>query len=283
MGLKFDSIFESVVSRYTSGGYLAGDLVIFRSNYKSSETYKLMPTAMQTELDELVKSGLNIKVTQTGNNLSGVTANNQHKGMKSTVITVAGDHGGGRMYGQISVTPDMIDLVDGDGVNLPEIPDEFVRKDNTNYKPEKYVAPKDHTSRRTDKGNGKNTPTDLKLAGESTLLKNDNNNLAMLYEDLNEVDFEPIYENLMLNEGFLRRMASKLVGGGDNNPLKNKNKTHQFAKSIALDAGKDISKSFGGDFNTHANNLYDSIYQYITRQLGGNRETETEKIITNTK
>jgi hypothetical protein len=106
MGKKFDQIFESVVSRYQAGGYLPGDFVTFRKTYKSCDCYKDLPTKVQKELDELVKSGLNIRVTQVGNNLSGVTANNQHKTSSSAVITVAGDQGGGRHYGMITVSPD---------------------------------------------------------------------------------------------------------------------------------------------------------------------------------
>ena len=47
MGLKFDEIFESVVSRYTVGGFLPGDLVKFRPDYKSCDCYKAMHSTMK--------------------------------------------------------------------------------------------------------------------------------------------------------------------------------------------------------------------------------------------
>jgi hypothetical protein len=76
----------------------------------------------------------------------------------------------------------MIDLVSSDKTNLPPIPDEFRRKDNVNIKPKPVEDFSDADNRKTDKGNGKNTPTNLKLAGESTVMRKDMDNLAALYE-----------------------------------------------------------------------------------------------------
>lgn len=264
MGKKFDAIFEAVNQRYNVGGYLPGDIVKFRPNYKSTPTYKAMHSQMQKELDELANSGLNIKVVQVGSKTYNMSSANDHKTADNIVVTIAGDHGGGRHFGSIAVSPDMIDVEDA-GNPTPKIPDQFYRDDEKylNGKSEEWKADQQNITRVTDKGNGKNTPTNLKLAGEGTRLKIDNDNMAMLYEKTQEVDFGPIYENVMLDEGFLRRLASKFAGGFKSNPLQSQNKMHQFAKSIALDAGKDISKTFGGDFKTHANNLYNSILQYL--------------------
>lgn len=181
MGKKFDQLFESVVQRYQAGGFLNGDLVKFKSNYKSSETYKFMHPEMQSQLDDLVKSGLNIKVTQVGDNLSGASANNQHKKPQNAVITVAGDHGGGRFYGQIAVSPDMIEIVDKDENAYPPIPDQFRRKSPGFDKGEKYKRDPKFITNVTDKGNGKNTPTQLKLAGEA---KGYIGELGVIYENL---------------------------------------------------------------------------------------------------
>jgi hypothetical protein len=265
MGKKFDKIFEAVVSRYQVGGYLPGDIVKFRPNYKSTPTYKAMHSEMQRELDELANSGLNIKVVQVGSKTYNQSSANDHKTADNVVLTIAGDHGGGRHFGSITVSPDMVDIALA-GDPTPPIPDQFYRKDTTNWKPEEWKADQQNITRVTDKGNGKNTPTDLKLAGEGTRLKIDNENMAMLYEKSKQPDFQLIYENLMIDEGFIRRMATKLTGGFKSNPLQNQNKIHQFAKSIALDAGKDISKSFGGDYNTHATNLYSYILDYLKKQ-----------------
>ena len=323
MGQKFDKIWESVASRHTSGGYLPGDFVTFRKTYKSADCYKSLPTKIQKDLDELVKSGLNIRVTQVGNNLGGHSAQNQNKTTSSAVITVAGDHGGGCHYGMIAVSPDMIDLVEDDYPKTGKVPDQFKRKEKITIKPEPYKADDKHITRVTDKGNGKNTPTQLKLAGESTIFKNSMLDMAMIYESMNvnmddpkdlmlhirhakktgdvqkvksltdrlrkvamrldmlddpdildvignfqesksPLEMQLIYEQY-LSEGFLRRMATKLAGGFKSNPMVDNNRIHQFAKSVSLDAGKDIAKSFGGDFKTHADFLYNSILEYLKK------------------
>ena len=179
MGAKFDQIFETVIQRFSAGGFLVGDVVKLKSNYKSSDCCKYMNDQMKSELDQLAKSGLNIFVTKIGDTMSGASAGNQFKDSSRITVTIAGDQGGGRYYGHITVTPDLLELVDVSG-GLP-VPDQFRKKDVVIIKPEKVEDDESHITRVTDKGNGKNTPTQLKLA-ESTIINKDTNNLAALYE-----------------------------------------------------------------------------------------------------
>lgn len=67
----------------------------------------------------------------------------------------------------------------------------------------------------------------------------------------------------ILEEGFLRRMANKMVGGFSKQGMRNTNKIHEFAQSAAYDLGKDISKIFGGDMNNHTQRIYDLIKHYL--------------------
>jgi hypothetical protein len=183
MGKKFDNIYETVLQRGVIGGYLPGDIVKFRPNYKSCDCYKAMNSVMQTELDDLVKSGLNIRVVQVGDKLSGFSSGNQHKTADNVVITVSGDQGGGRSYGAIAVSPMMINVVSSNEF-APAVPDQFRRDDSVKMKPEVYKVDTKHITRLTDKGNGKNTPTNLKLAGEGTKLKMDNSNIVTIFEEI---------------------------------------------------------------------------------------------------
>lgn len=183
MGKKFDAIFEAVVSRYQVGGYLPGDLVKFRPGYKSTPCYNAMHSVMKQELDEVANSGLNIRVVQIGSKRNNVSYAIDAKTADDVVISIACDYGGGRHYGAIAVSPDMIDIVDASNPS-PPVPDAWYHDDNTNFKPEEYKADPNNITRVTDRGNGKNVPTDLKLAGESTRLKRDNANMATLYENI---------------------------------------------------------------------------------------------------
>lgn len=178
MGKLFDTIFESVVARHD---YLTGDLVKFRPNYKSCDAYTSMSSSLKKAVDELASCGLNIKVVQVGDKLSGASAGNQFKTSDNYVITIAADQGGNRIYGKVTVSSDMIDKIESDDVSLPPIPDEWKRKEKITIKPEPVQIDNNHITRKTDKGNGKATPTEYKLP-ESTVLKKDNDMLSMLYE-----------------------------------------------------------------------------------------------------
>jgi hypothetical protein len=182
MGKKFDAIYEAVISRYNVGGYLPGDIIKFRPDYKSSETYKAMPSLMKQELDELANSGLNIKVVQIGTRVDNHSISVNPKLANDVVITIAGDHGG-RHFGTIAVAPDMIDLEDPNNPT-PKVPDQFKWDDSkyTKFEAEEYKPDEKNITRVTDKGNGKNTPTQLKLAGESVRITRDNEKMAELYE-----------------------------------------------------------------------------------------------------
>jgi len=165
MGQKFDAIYESVVSRGEVGGYLPGEYVVFRTGYKNTDTYRNMPTTLKKEVDDLATCGLNIKVINVGDKLSGASAGNVYKTASDVVLTIAADHGGGRTYGRVTVCPDMIDSADY--ANGVPVPSQFKRKDQVIIKPKQLKRDPNIITNVTDKGNGKNTPTNLKLAGES--------------------------------------------------------------------------------------------------------------------
>lgn len=74
-----------------------------------------------------------------------------------------------------------------------------------------------------------------------------------------------IYEEFVLEEGILRRIGSKIAGGLSRQSLKNTNKQHEFAKSVAYDVGNDIQNVFGGDKNIHVQNIYNIILDYIKK------------------
>lgn len=267
MGKKFDKIFESVMQRYQAGGFLTGDRVQFRKDYKSSEAYKAMHPEMRAEVDDLASSGLNILVTNVGNKLGARTAGNAYKSPEDVVVTIAGDHGGGRHYGQVTVPASIVEFAENDGINLPKVPDEFVRKSPGYDKGKKYKRDPKFITNVTDKGTGvekpKNTPTNLKLAGESSRIKNDMESLGILYES---VTSGRMGEGV-ITEGLIRRLASKVVGRFGGKGLRDKNKIHEFAQSVSMDVGKDLAKIFGGDAAQHKVHIYDIIHDYLTDML----------------
>jgi hypothetical protein len=67
----------------------------------------------------------------------------------------------------------------------------------------------------------------------------------------------------ILEEGFLRRFANKIVGGFSKQGMRDVNKIHEFAQSAAYDLGKDISKIFGGNAGNHTQQIYNLIKNYV--------------------
>jgi hypothetical protein len=183
MGKLFDEIYESVVASTNRGGYVAGQLVKFKPGYKKTPAYQNMTSQLQKSVDELASSGLNIHIIEVGDNQSGASAGNQNKTANEIVLTIAGDQGGRRYYGSVTVSPDMVEVFEDDGFNLPKVPDQFKKVDKITIKPEPVQDFSGETNRQTDKGDGKNTPANYRLP-ESTILKMDNANMAMLLEDI---------------------------------------------------------------------------------------------------
>lgn len=73
------------------------------------------------------------------------------------------------------------------------------------------------------------------------------------------------YEESILEEGLIRRLGSKVVGAFSKPSLKQTNKQHEFAKSVAYEVGKDVSKVFGGDKNKHTQDIYNLILDYLKK------------------
>lgn len=73
------------------------------------------------------------------------------------------------------------------------------------------------------------------------------------------------YEESVVEEGIIRRLGSKVVGAFSKSSLKQTNQQHEFAKSVAYDVGKDISKVFGGDINKHTQEMYNLILDYLKK------------------
>jgi hypothetical protein len=65
---KFLPIFETIYNRFKDGsGFLAGDVVKFKSDYKNLECYKNLGENVKQRIDEIIKSGNNIRVGRLHN------------------------------------------------------------------------------------------------------------------------------------------------------------------------------------------------------------------------
>ena len=87
--------------------------------------------------------------------------------------------------------------------------------------------------------------------------------IGLLYESTLTEDYDPIYHKVLIEEGLLRRIGNKIASGLSRPALKNVNKQHEFAKSVAYEVANDITKVFGGDKTIHTQGLYHYILKYL--------------------
>jgi len=168
MGKKYLTLVETYLSRFERGGFLVGDVFKFSDNFKSSEQYKKLGSNSRDLIDQMIETGLHVRVVGIKDSTSPIYPGNPQTSSADVSLTLALDSGGGRYTHYVNVSPEL-----GEPIsfypNLPPIPDAVVRKNNTNIKP-KEVEPLDHISNKSDRGDGKLTDTSLALPTKNTEL-----------------------------------------------------------------------------------------------------------------
>jgi hypothetical protein len=169
MTSKFNELYESYSKRYELGGFLVGDFVVFRPDYKNNESYKAMNSVMKTHVDQVVDSGVPLRVSGLGNKYGTNTNLERYIKPDDAVVTVSVDEGGGRWLGKISVGAGMLDIATN--TRFCGVGDENKKplKKGETWTHGEYEVDEDHITRQTDKGNGKNSKTNIKLEHTSDL------------------------------------------------------------------------------------------------------------------
>lgn len=168
MGKKYLTLVETYLSRFERGGFLVGDVFKFSDNFKSSEEYKKLGSNSRDLIDQMIESGLHVRVVGIKDSTSPRYPGNPQTSSADVSLTLALDTGGGRYTHYVNVSPDL-----GEPIsfypNLPPIPDAVIRKNNTNIKP-KELEQSDNLANKTDKGDGKLSNTNLTLPTKNTEL-----------------------------------------------------------------------------------------------------------------
>lgn len=135
MEKKFNKIYESYVSRFTRGGFLTGDLVKVRDNYKSTEGYKQLSPEYQAKLDDLLASDLNLRVSGIENKYPSSQPGNTDNSSGEFSITVSQETAPGRYDGFYQFPDDIFEPVDVYPNRMP-VPDSMVRPNGTKIDPD---------------------------------------------------------------------------------------------------------------------------------------------------
>lgn len=171
MEKKFIKLFESVYQRYQrDGGFLVGDYVTFKKNYKSNEQYKDLTDDVKAAIDGLVDSELNLRIVDDKSyypaTIPAGPAGNGYKLM----VTVAIDEGGGRYSNYVTVCPSLLDRIDTYPNLMPMSSKREIKRD-VNIKPEELESDEESQANLSDTtGKGKLAFGDRKLRNKNVTL-----------------------------------------------------------------------------------------------------------------
>lgn len=135
MEKKFNQIYESYVSRYTRGGFLTGDLVKVRDDYKSSDSFKKLHPDLQNKLNDLLSSDLNLRVSGIENKYPSNQPGNTDNSNGEVVLTVSQETSPGRYDGFYTFPTDIFEPIDVYPNRMP-VPDSMVRPNKTKIDPD---------------------------------------------------------------------------------------------------------------------------------------------------
>ena len=158
MEKKFINLLESVMTRYTRGGFLVGDCVKFKKGFQKNDFYKTVGSNVIDTINQMIDSGLNLRVVGIKNTTSPVFPGNEDTSNGQVAIDIALDHMGGRYSHYVTVCPSCLDIIDS-YPNLAPVPDAFRAEDKTIIKPEEVKRNAKKTETTHVKGGNYELPT----------------------------------------------------------------------------------------------------------------------------
>jgi len=165
---KFLNLCEAYHTRLDRGGFLVGDVFKFNDNFKNADEYKALGANTKDTIDQMIDSGLHIRVTGIKDDPSPRYPGNPQTSSMDVVLVLALDNGGGR-YSHFIHVPYTLGTAVSYAPGLPPIPDAVKRKNNTNIKPQKYEQG-DNPSNMSDKGDGKLSRSNISNPSSNTSL-----------------------------------------------------------------------------------------------------------------
>ena len=93
---KFVNLHESYMRRYERGGFLVGDVFKFNDNFKSSDSYRTLGSNTQGLIDQMLDSGLHIRVVGIKDTAPARYPANPATSSIDVNLDIALDTGGGR-------------------------------------------------------------------------------------------------------------------------------------------------------------------------------------------
>lgn len=135
MGKKFDTLFESAIKRYHGPGFLAGDQVSLKKDWKSHAWTKSLTKEKHEAFKKLAESGKIIRVHAIKSNYMHGSTAETYMPENGYYIDIMQEEAPGA-YGDTFMVPcDLLEWIDN-GINRANgVPDALKRANNENIKP----------------------------------------------------------------------------------------------------------------------------------------------------
>jgi hypothetical protein len=182
MEKKFIKLLEATLSRYTRGGFLTSDRVLFAKDALKHDFFKDQPETVKKAVEELINSGVNLRVRNVKSFMPAVMgAGNPDNYGYSFNIEVVPEIAPGTYDVNKSVTvPANLLVHQNDGINLPPVPNSLKYDNKVKIEPteaNEYLkdaakgpfnpVTQTHTS---DLGNKKTSTGDRALKNKNTVI-----------------------------------------------------------------------------------------------------------------
>jgi len=137
---KYETIIETTMGRFMSGGILVGDIVKIKKNALKHPKIKEMSDNLKAQIQALADTDLHLSVTAVNSIRPSQGDMGDGLGLGSTTaptdfwVSIAVLHSPGFKGNPVTLPIEVLELQDF-GASLPPVPDSLVRKGNVNIKP----------------------------------------------------------------------------------------------------------------------------------------------------
>jgi len=166
---RYLKLIESYMKKFQRGGFEVGNVLKFNDNFKSSESYKVLGKNVQELLDQMIDSGLHVRVVGIRDQMPTRYPANADTADTDVMLDIALDNGGGRYTHYASIPTDIVEPVTF-YPNLPPIPDAARKQHPVDIKPKELKTDDKAITNVTDKGDGKYTTSDYVLKNTNTTI-----------------------------------------------------------------------------------------------------------------
>lgn len=131
---KYKTLIESAMQRFTSGGFLTGDLVKLKNNATTSEWAKKQPSNLLDKIKEFAETDKHIRVSAVKALRPAVSGSVQpHNQVDDFYCDIVMEEAPGLYHQFITLPAELLEYQEHD-INLPELPDSLKGKDSTDGK-----------------------------------------------------------------------------------------------------------------------------------------------------